>query len=304
METVLAVDIGATKFAAAVVDAAGGMHARATVATPAGADPSVVAGALANLVRDVTSADPARPVRAVGIASAGPVDPAAGTVSPVNIPAWRGFDIVAAVGALLPDRPVVLAGDGHGMALGEYWRAGGARTMLGVVVSTGVGGGFVLDGQLYPGPTGNAGHIGHIVVDLEGPDCPCGGRGCVEVYASGPSMVAWARSYDWVHPTADGRSLAHDARLGHPVAVAAFRRGAQALAAAIVSAAALVDLDEVVIGGGVAAAGEVLFNPLQESIRRRAGLGFVRRVCVRPSRLGPDAGLPGAAALALGAAPS
>jgi glucokinase len=304
METVLAIDIGATKFAAAIVDDAGGVHARAMTATPDTGDPAVVAAALEKVVHEVLSADPASPVRAAGIASAGPLDPTAGTVSPVNIPAWRGFDIVAAVGAQVPGRPVVLVGDGHGMALGEYWHAGGARAMLGMVVSTGVGGGFVLDGRLYRGPTGNAGHIGHIVVDLDGPDCPCGGRGCVEVYASGPAMVAWARSYDWVHPVADGRGLAHDARLGHPVAMAAFRRGAHALAAAIVSAAALVDLDEVVIGGGVAAAGEVLFNPLREGIRRRAGLAFVRRVGVRPSRLGADAGLLGAAALAHGAAPS
>jgi glucokinase len=310
MDAVLAVDIGGTKLAAAVVDAEGCIHARASTATPASTDAHVVADALGRLIDQVSAAGPAQTISAAGIASAGPLDPVAGTVSPVNIPAWRDFDLVATVAQALPGRPVVLAGDGHCMALGEYWRGGypgrhdGRGALLGIVVSTGVGGGFVIDGRIYSGPTGNAGHIGHIVVEIDGGDCPCGGRGCVETYASGPSMVAWARSYGWDHIAPDARGLAHDARRGHPVAVAAFRRGAHALAAAIVSAAALVDLDDVVIGGGVAAAGDVLFNPLREGIRTRAGLGFVRRVRVHLSPLGADAGLLGAAALALSAAPS
>src|SRR5690606_39103462 len=99
----------------------------------------------------------------------------------------------------------------------------------------------------------------------------------------------------------DARRLAHDARAGHPVAVAAFQRGADALAAAIVSAAALFDLDDVVVGGGVAAAGDGLFSPLRAGIRARSGLGFLQRLRIHRSPLGADAGLLGAAALALDA---
>lgn len=321
--SVLAVDVGGTKFAAAVVDADGSIRARRSVATPSTRDAGVVAEALRGLVDEVAATEPAQALSSVGIGSAGPVDLVAGTVSPVNIPAWRDFDLVAAVGRSVPGRPIVLAGDGHCMALGEYWRGGYVtRAMLGIVVSTGVGGGLVLDGRVFPGPTGNAGHIGHMSVELAGESCPCGGRGCVETLASGPAMVRWALAHGWWEGTApsvvdgvrgvplpdrhppDARSLAHDARAGHPVAREAFARAANALASAIVSASALIDLDDVVVGGGVAAAGEVLFTPLREAIHARAGLGFVRRTRVHASPLGADAGLLGAAALALDAARS
>jgi glucokinase len=115
-------------------------------------------------------------------------------------------------------------------------------------------------------------------------------------------MVRWAQANGWSHDTPDARHLAHDARNGDPVARAAFGRAADALATAIVSAAALIDLDDVVIGGGVSAAGDVLFTPLREAFATRAGLAFIQRAQISPSSLGADAGLLGAAALALDAA--
>jgi glucokinase len=173
--------------------------------------------------------------------------------------------------------------------------------MLGMVVSTGVGGGLVLDGRIHAGITGNAGHIGHIVVDLDGPQCPCGGRGCVEALASGPSMTKWALGQGWAPAgPPDARTLARDARDGDPVARAAFQRSATALAAGIVCASGLLDLDDVVVGGGVAGAGDLLFTPLRAAVADLAGLAFIRRVRIHPSPLGTDAGLLGAAALILG----
>jgi glucokinase len=297
MNAVLAVDIGGTKLAAGIVAADGTVLARAEVPTPAAEDADVVAKALAELMRGVTDRGPS-PV-AIGIGSAGPIDVDTGTVSPVNIPAWRGFPIVEAMSTTLP---VALAGDGHCMALGEHHHGHqDSRALLGMVVSTGVGGGLVVDGRIYRGPTGNAGHIGHIVVDLDGPPCACGGRGCVEAVASGPAMVRWAAAHGW--PTRDARALARDAARGHETATRAFRRAAGALAAAVVSAAALVDLDDVVIGGGVAEAGEVIFAPLRAAVGELAGLPFVRRVRIHASQLGRDAGLLGAAALAFDALP-
>jgi len=300
MRTVLAVDVGGTKLAAGVVTVDGAVLARAEVATPATLDPEVLTKALMELAREVTSSGPAP--TAVGIGSAGPLDPAAGTVSPVNIPAWRDYPIVETLSEIAPHTPTVLAGDGHCMALAEHWRTHHhSRALLGMVVSTGVGGGLVLDGRLHLGPSGNAGHIGHIVVDLNGPPCACGGRGCVEACASGPAMVRWADAHGW--PTTDARALARDAANGHETATRAFRRAAGALAAAIVSTAALVDLDDVVIGGGVADAGEVIFAPLRAAVGELAGLPFVRRVRIHASQLGRDAGLLGAAALAFDALP-
>ncbi|MDI1461236.1 ROK family protein [Catellatospora sp. KI3] len=286
MSAVLAVDIGGTTFAAAAVRADRTIVRRVEV--PIGADPSAT---LADLIGRF---DP-RGLLGVGIGSAGPLDAAAGTVSPVNIAAWRDYPLTSVAGALT-GLPVGLAGDAQCMALGEYWHGAAAPSMLGVVVSTGIGGGLVLDGEPYFGRSGNAGHIGHISIDPAGPLCPCGATGCVETVASGPSMTAYARANGWTGP--DARALAADARAGDPVARLAFARGATALATAILTTAALVDLDTVVVGGGVAAAGEVLFAPLRRALAEQAGLGFLQRVTVTPTSLDRDAGLYGAAALA------
>jgi glucokinase len=295
----LALDVGGSTLAAAIVTAGGEILASEEVATPVSADAGRIAAAVTGLAARLAAAVPPGELAGVGIGSAGPLDPVAGTVSPVNITAWRDFPLVAEVRAATGGVPVLLAGDGICMAFGEHWRGGhGGRNLLGMVVSTGVGGGLVIDGAAYPGPTGNAGHIGHIVVRLDGPDCPCGGRGCVEALASGPAMVGWALANGW-RPggVPDGRLLAEAARSGDPVARQAFERGGRAIAAGIVSAAALVDLDVAVVGGGVAAAGDVLFEPLHAAMADYAVLPFVRRIRVTSSPLGRFAGLLGAAAL-------
>jgi len=295
---VLALDIGGSKLAAALVDADGTVLHRQETRTPAvrSDEYEAVADALIALARRVAGA---RPPWAVGLASAGPLDLAAGTASPVNIPSWRAFPLRDTVARVFAGARTVLVGDAVAAAVGEHWRGAGrgARTMLGVVVSTGVGGGLILDGRAYAGPTGNAGHFGHLTTDLDPAACGCGMSGCVEALASGPSMVRWATTLGWHcdEPEADARMLTRDARAGHPVALAAFDRAANALACGIVGAAALLDLDLVVIGGGVAAAGALLLDPLRRHLRRRAGLDFVRRVRALPGDLGRDAGLIGAA---------
>ncbi|RJL30069.1 ROK family protein [Bailinhaonella thermotolerans] len=301
MTHALAIDIGGTKIAAALVDPGGAVSHRWTRPTPRTEDPEEVFRTVSRLAAHVLAGagDTARGA-AVGVGSAGPLDPRAGTVSPVNIPAWRAFPLVDRLAESL-DRPVVLAGDGHCFALGEHAAGAGtgARALLGVVVSTGVGAGLVLDGMPRFGPSGNAGHLGHAIADPEGEPCACGSRGCVETCSSGPAMVRWARGRGWrpEEPEADAAVLAADARAGDPVALAAFDRAARALAAALLSAAAVVDLDRVVIGGGVARSADVLFGPLRAWFDRLAGLDFLRRVQLAPSTLIGDAGLVGAAAL-------
>ena len=201
----------------------------------------------------------------------------------------------------MPGVPVQLAGDGVCMALGEHWRGAGrgARFVLGMVVSTGVGGGLVLDGKPYLGRTGNAGHVGHVVVELDGQPCPCGGHGCVETVASGPWMTRWALANGWAAPTRRRRRRAGPKRPKPviPLALRAFHRSATALAAMIASVGAVCDLDLVVIGGGVAKSGPILFDPLRAALADYAGLSFIRGLQVVPAALGGDAGLIGAAAL-------
>ena len=292
----LVLDIGGTKIAAGLVDASGRLLHETRQPTPRSDDPEQVWAAAQRTITDVLAAVDG-PVRGVGISSAGPIHLPDGTISPINIPAWRGFGIRDRVAAAVPGVPVRLGGDGLCMALGEHWRGAGqgAAFLLGMVVSTGIGGGLVLDGAPYGGRTGNAGHVGHVVVDVDGPPCSCGGRGCVEAIASGPHLAAWAREQGWAGE--DAKELAEAASGGDAIALRAFHRGATAIAAMIASVAAVCDLDRVVIGGGVAKAGPVLFDPLREALHTYARLDFIAGLQVAPAALGGEAGLVGAAAL-------
>lgn len=298
MTLTLALDIGGTKIAAALVDAEGRLVHRAQLPTPDG-DAEAVWEVVDKLLGEaMRTADGA--ATGVGVASAGPIDLPNGTVSPINITEWQHFPIVERVAAATR-LPVRLGGDGLCMALGEQWCGAGrgAQFLLGMVVSTGVGGGLVLDGAPYDGRTGNAGHVGHVVVDPDGGAlCTCGGHGCVETIASGPSMVRWARRHGW--DGTDAKVLGEAAAHGDDVALKAFHRGARAVAAMIASVGAVCDLDLVVIGGGVAKSGPLLFGPLRAALTDYAGLEFLRGLRVVPAELGGDAGLVGAAALVRG----
>ncbi|MCQ9178819.1 ROK family protein [Streptomyces sp. IBSBF 2953] len=308
-DLVAALDIGGTKIAGALVDGDGTILARAQRPTPALEDGDTVMRAVEEALGELSGSPLWERVHAVGIGSAGPVDASAGTVSPVNVPGWRGYPLVDRVRAATGNLPVELIGDGVAITAAEHWQgaARGHDNALCMVVSTGVGGGLVLGGRLHPGPTGNAGHIGHISVDLDGDPCPCGARGCVERIASGPNIARRALENGWLPgPDGDGSAVAvaAAARAGDPVALASFERAAQALAAGIAATATLVEIDIAVIGGGVGKAGEILFAPLRRALRDYATLSFVQRLAVTPAQMGTDAGLVGAAAAALAKGPA
>ncbi|MFK4868879.1 ROK family protein [Streptomyces sp. CSMPJR101] len=303
-DLVAALDIGGTKIAGALVDGHGTIAVRAQRPTPAQEEGETVMRAVEEVVQELAASPLWGQVTALGIGSAGPVDASAGTVSPVNVPGWRGYPLVRRVREATGGLPVELIGDGVAITAAEHWlgAAQGHDNALCMVVSTGVGGGLVLGGRLHPGPTGNAGHIGHISVDLDGDLCPCGARGCVERIASGPNIARRALDAGW-RPGPDGdtsaAAVAAAARKGDPVAVASFERAARALAAGIAATATLVEIDIAVIGGGVGKAGDVLFTPLRKALADYATLSFVQRLTVAPARMGTDAGLVGAAAAAL-----
>ncbi|WP_031936360.1 ROK family protein [Prescottella defluvii] len=291
--TALALDVGGTKMAAALVGPDGRPRDAATVPTPE----SGVWDACAALLRKVTHGTT---VKSVGIASAGPVDTTAGTVAPVNMPEWRdGFPIVDAVRALFPSTAVYLALDGSAAALAEHRLGAGRGTadLLGVVVSTGVGGGVIRGGRIEGGRTGNAGHIGHMAVPGGTERCGCGSVGCLETVASGPAALRWARANGWVGAT--GADLAVDAALGEPTAADALERAGTALGQAFASAAALLDVGLVVVGGGFAQAGPALWDPMIAAAARHARLSFVRDLRPVPAGLGVLGTLTGAGLLAI-----
>jgi len=304
-DPVLAIDVGGTKIAVGLVEPGGRLASWAQAETPRGLEAEQLWRTLDALCTRLLAGENIGPgnggLAGVGCGCGGPLLWPEGRVSPLNIPAWRAFPLRQRLRERFPGMTVRLHNDAICLTVGEHWRGAGRgrRTMLGMVVSTGVGGGLVLDGRLINGATGNAGHIGHVVVEPGGPPCTCGGRGCLEAIARGPALVAWAQGEGWRPGQAPvtAKELADDAAQGHPVGIAALRRAGEALGIAIASAVQLCDLEVVAIGGGLAQAGPPLFDPLEEALRIHARIAYARDVPVVAAALGQSAGLIGAAAL-------
>ncbi len=305
-KTVLAVDIGGTKLAAAVIDSTGRKLASDRIPTPRTDDGNVLFDALAAMCRAVV-ASAESPVVSIGVGCGGPMAFPAGRVSPLNIPAWRDFPLRDRLAATF-NLPCVVDNDAKALAVGERWLGSGhgSNNMLGMVVSTGVGGGIILDGSLLHGERGNAGHIGHIIVWPEGPLCGCGAYGCVEAVASGTGLVRRLNvaidegSATSLTPGSTAREIAYAARQGDALARELFRTAGQGVGRGIASAAALLDLELVVIGGSIALqAWDLLGPPLEAEVRASARLDFTRDLQVAHAQLGDAAGLLGAAQLAL-----
>jgi glucokinase len=284
---VLAVDIGGTKLAAAMVDGEGGLAGRRQVPTAGVTAPGDAEALFSRLLEliiaavDAAGAHGVPPPLACGVGTGGPMGPGGEEVSPLNIPAWRDFPLRARLAGAL-GIPVHVDNDAKALALGEGWRgaAVGSRDFLAMVVSTGVGGGIVLDGRLLDGRAGNAGHIGHVVVEPDGHVCACGGRGCLEAEASGPSIARLS---------------------GRPAAEATpewIERTGTLVGRAVASVGALLDLPLAVVAGSVALGfGPPFFAAASAEIARRARLPYTVDLTIRPAGLGDAGPLVGAAAV-------
>lgn len=297
---VLAVDLGGTKIEAALVDAAGTLLPGSRFRAPTGrasTSEQLAASAETVVVQALATLPDGAELLGAGIGSAGPITVENGLVSPLNLPAWREYPLRAQVEALLPGVTVRLRMDGECITLAEHWvgAAQGEANVMGMVVSTGIGGGLILGGHAVAGPTGNAGHIGHVEVGGFDDTCPCGGTGCVEAVASGPNTTAWAQRQGWSGQS--GEDLAASYAAGDPVAIAAVQRSGRAIGQAIASATSLVDLDLVAIGGGFSHVTPDIFDFIREAIAKRANFAFVTKVRVIPSALSGEGPLIGAAAL-------
>jgi glucokinase len=306
MAAVLALDVGGTKLAAAVVDDTGRILGRGRVPSPKGIDPEALYEALlacaAAALRgaDVAPGD----LDGIGVAAAGPMVWPSGEVSPLNMPAWRGFPLRKRLAEEFDAERVLIHNDAVGLTVGEHWRGAGSGTanLLGMTVSTGVGGGLILGGRLFHGASGNAGHVGHVVVERDGPVCACGGRGCLEAIASGPNTVRHALDDGWrPRPgvAADGVALAAAAAAGDAVALRHLARAGTAVGTAIASCASLLDLEVAAIVGGFSQSGPLFWEPLRQAFAAHAGFPFAAACRVVPGQLGGAAGLLGAAAFVL-----
>lgn len=276
-ECYLAVDVGGNKLAAAVVSATGDVLVRDRVPTPQ----RDVWPALSRLVLRLQAAAPAPPL-AVGIGCGGPMDPESGTVSPLHIPSLAGFHLQREMEEAT-QLPTVVDNNAKAVALAEAWlgAAQGVSDFIAVVIGTGVGGGIVSGGRLLEGRLGNAGHIGHVVVELDGRPCICGGKGCLEAYCGGRAI---------------------EDETGRPPQRAPqsiIERTGVLTGRALASIAAVCDLRMAVVGGAVALGfGEPFFVAANTEIEQRARLANTAGLTVVPAQLGNMAPLVGAAAMA------
>jgi glucokinase len=307
MAIALAIDIGGTKLAAGVVDDTGSILGRARVPSPGGDERELydaVLGCVGTALRSagVTVLDCA----GIGVGCAGPMRWPEGVVAPLNMPAWRDFPLRHRLAGVfgIPVPSVLVHNDAVALAAGEHWRGGGAGTanMLALTVSTGVGGGLVLDGRLFHGKSGNAGHVGHVVVEPEGPKCACGGQGCLEAVASGPNTVRRALAEGWEPPPdtpADGAALAAAAEAGDPIASRNLDRAGRGVGRGLASCANALDLETIVVAGGFSRSGPLFWDACEEAFARHAQFGFSSATKLTRSQIADDVGLLGAAAFIL-----
>jgi glucokinase len=313
----IGVDLGGTTLTAAAVDiASGDITGRQQVPTLAIQGPEAVMARMAELIRCVSDAAglPKEQIGAVGIGVPGVLDMERGyTVFLCNMPTtWPQVPLQAT----MEDKvglPAFILNDVRAFTLGEKTFGAGrdVDTIVCVAIGTGIGGGIVVNGQLHLGISGTAGEVGHQVVDSYGPPCACGSRGCLETLASGAAITAMALKAITQGVTTQIAGLvendlnavtpeviARAAREGDPVACEIFERAGFYLGIGVANLITVISPRMVIIGGGVAQAGELLLHPLRRTVVDRVRLTPMDHVQIVRAQLGTDAGLVGAAAWA------
>lgn len=312
-DLVCAVDLGATNLRAANIDRDGHIHERIRNPTPQSDKPDEVVSRVAAAVRECEAAAQKRgaQIQSVSVVVPGTVHIETGlVVNAPNLTSVQGYKLGPALERAL-DRSVLLENDANAATLGEMWQgaARGCRTIICLTLGTGVGGGIILDGELWRGVDGTAGELGHTCVEpFGGVQCKCGNTGCLEVYASATAIVRMAReglaqhSSSGLHSIAIGdltsENICSAAMAGDELALKVFRRAGVYLGVAMANFVNIFNPEMIVIGGGVWAAWEVLAQPAREEVWRRAFLVPAQRCRIVPAERGDDAGLIGAAWLA------
>jgi glucokinase len=239
-------------------------------------------------------------MRGIGVGCTGPVDPLAGTIGDVEfLPGWQGFSLVGELARTFAV-PVAMENDADAVALGEAaWGAGrGARSLMYVTIGTGIGGGLVLDGQLYRGVDGAHPEIGHHVIDPSGPACYCGAHGCWESLASGPAMARWWTDnapHETLAGEADARSICAAAEQGEPHAMAAVAREGYYLGLGLANLVTLFTPETIALGGGLMGHRHLFWDTIQATIRAICSQVPSEKVRLVPAALGAEAALAGAA---------
>ncbi len=308
---VCAVDLGGTNLRAALVDRDGDIHHRVKRPTPHTDDPNEIISAIAATVAEcATLANEA--VETVSIVVPGSVGAETGlVVNAPNVPAIVDFPLTEALTNTL-ERPVLIENDANAAAVGEMWKgaARGHQTIVCLTLGTGVGSGVILNGALWRGIDGTGGEIGHTSVDpFAGVQCKCGNFGCLEVYASATAIVRMTRELMPAHPHSSlhklsvdqlsAKAIAQAAREHDECGLAVFQKMAVRLGVGMANVVNALNPEMIVIGGGVSAAFDLFAPHAHEEMMKRAFPVPAHRCQVVKAECGDDAGLLGAAWLAL-----
>ena len=285
----LALDVGGTKIAAACVEESGLLLGQSRIATDRSMNDETLFDSVVECMHAAIECSDVdrRALDVIGVGIGGPMARFGADVSPLNIPAWRSFPLAQRLEASF-DLPATVDNDAKALALGElrYGAGRGHQNFIAMVVSTGVGGGLVVDGRLLHGEGSNAGHIGHVIVEPDGRVCACGARGCLEAEASGTAIAAITG-----RPAAEATD---DVR----------RRVGTMVGRGVAQAVTLLDISVALVGGSVALGyGDVFFAAANAELRDRSRLSYTSGARIRPVGLGADGPLIGAAAVGFAGGP-
>lgn len=307
---VIGVDLGGTKISTALSTLEGEIVKQTVVATEASQGEAAVLGRILNTIDEVIKEGNVdiSEVQAVGIGSPGPLDSKKGIIiTTPNLP-FKNYNLVKPISEKL-NIPVYLDNDANVAAIGEYmFGAGkGKKNIVFFTVSTGVGGGAVLDGKAYRGSTSNALEIGHITVAPEGPRCGCGNVGCLEAVASGTAIGKRGREAVETNVETSLRNYDNitsyevfvEAKKGDPVAKEIVDNAMNYLGIGVANAISIFDPEMVIIGGGVSKVGDIMFDTVKKVVKKRCFKAMSDNCEIVPAGLGGDAGVVGAVALAI-----
>jgi len=297
------VDLGGTNIVSGLVDGDGNVISRDKRPTMLELGKDRCIGRLIDSIRKAVSNGGAKieDLSGIGIGSPGPIDPFAGVViAPENLPDWRNVPLVDIVEREL-GVPAALDNDANVVAVGEQWKGAGKNVdnFLCVTLGTGVGGGAVCNGKLLTGFNGNAAEIGHVTVDYNGPRCNCGNYGCMELYASATAIVRRAKEKMRSENPDTVLYIYEAAKSGDRFAIEMFEETGFFLGVGLVSAINILNVEVIAITGGMAEAGDLIFEPVRRTILERSLPGVREKVKVIPVELGEDAALIGAAKIAM-----
>lgn len=309
-ELTIGVDLGGTNTRAGLVDTEGEILGRGRRPTPLSDGADAVVKGIAGCIRDAAKDGGInlKNIKGVGIGAPGPLDPYEGVIiSPENLQCMHGVRLKDQLEAEL-EISVRVDNDANMAAYGEQWLGAGCGVdhFLCVTLGTGVGGGWVSDGKLMRGFNGNAAEVGHITLDQNGPRCPCGNYGCLEMYASATAMVWWTRKRikeEQPETTLNvdeltTRAIFEAAESGDAFAQEMFESTGRFLGIGLVSLVNVTNVEMVALAGGLAAAGDLIFQPTRNIFMERGTVGVKEHVRIVPASLGDDAGIFGAARLA------